>query len=51
MPDMSGLFGPTQMPGPGGPLPQGGGNQFVASDPDMLLKAIYEAYPHPEIAR
>lgn len=51
MPSMEGLFGASQVPGPGGPLPPDAGRQFVPQDPDMLLKAIYQAYPHPEIAR
>lgn len=48
MPSVEGLFAPSAMPGPGGPAPD---NSFVPEDPDMLLKAIYQAYPHPEIAR
>ena len=43
------LFGPTEMPGPGGPRPAG--NSFIPADPDLLLKAIYQAFPHPEIRR
>ena len=51
MPSTEGLFAPSAIPGPGGPLPPDAGNKFVANDPDMLLRAIYQAYPHPEIAR
>ncbi len=42
------LFGPTTQPGPGGPR---GPTSFIADDPDLLLKTIYQAYPHPEIRR
>ncbi len=43
------LFGPTTQPGPGGPRPTG--NSFIPPDPDLLLKTIYQAFPHPEIRR
>ena len=43
------LFGPSNQPGPGGP--RQGGNNFIAADPDLLLKTIYQAFPHPEIRR
>ena len=43
------LFGPTTQPGPGGP--RAAGNSFIPADPDLLLKAIYQAFPHPEIRR
>ena len=42
------LFGPTEMPGPGGPR---GPRNFIPDDPDLLLKVIYQTYPHPEIRR
>ncbi len=42
------LFGPTEMPGPGGPR---GPANFIPEDPDLLLKVIYQTYPHPEIRR
>lgn len=42
------LFGPTTQPGPGGPR---GPRNFIPDDPDLLLKMIYQAYPHPEIRR
>lgn len=48
MPDIDGLFAPSTRPGPGGPAPT---RQYVPDDPNLLLKAIYEAFPHPEIAR
>jgi hypothetical protein len=48
MPDPNRLFAPSNRPGPGGPAPQ---RQFIPEDPNMLLKAIYQAFPHPEIAR
>lgn len=43
------LFAPTGVPGPGGPRPTG--NSFIPPDPDLLLKTIYQAFPHPEIRR
>ena len=42
------LFAPTTQPGPGGPR---GGPSFIPADPDLLLKTIYQAFPHPEIRR
>lgn len=48
MPSMDGLFAPSAIPGSGGPAPD---NSFISQDPDMLMRAIYQAYPHPEIAR
>ena len=48
MPSTEGLFAPSNIPGPGGPAPD---RSFIPEDPDMLMRAIYQAYPHPEIAR
>ncbi len=42
------LFAPTGIPGPGGPRAP---RDFIADDPDLLLKLIYQSYPHPEIRR
>lgn len=42
------LFAPTAIPGPGGPR---AARDFIADDPDLLLKLIYQSYPHPEIRR
>ncbi len=48
------LFAPSGHPGepiqagiPGGPGGQGG--QMLENDPDDLLRAIYQAYPHDDI--
>jgi nucleoid-associated protein YgaU len=44
-------FGPTARPGE--PVTRGlpGTNQIVADDPDVLLRALYAVYPHPDIQR
>lgn len=42
------LFGPSTIAGPGGPRAP---RSFVPEDPDLLLKLIYQSYPHPEIRR
>lgn len=42
------LFGASTIAGPGGPRAP---RSFVPDDPDLLLKMIYQAYPHPEIRR
>lgn len=48
---VEGAFGPTRQPEMG---PQSQGNVPVEQppeDPDALLRAIYRAYPHPDIER
>jgi hypothetical protein len=46
--DPQALFAPSGQPGPGGPRPD---RNFIPDDPDLLLKVIYQTYPHPEIRR
>ena len=45
------IFGPTGRPNE--PVTQGLGNQGLINpdDPDMMLKAIYQVFPHPSLAR
>lgn len=45
------LFAPTARPGESNLAGLGQGNDFIADDPDLLLKAIYTVYPHPDILR
>lgn len=52
-----GVFGPTRRPGEaptaGMPFGPGPGPQQPAlpEDPDMLLRALVQAYPHPDLVR
>ena len=49
-PPAAGVFGPTQRPGE--PISTGlGGGMIVPEDPDVLLRALWQVYPHPDIAR
>jgi len=48
MPNVDSLFAPTTTPGGPQPAPA---RSFVPEDPDLMLRAIYQAYPHPEIRR
>lgn len=46
------VFGPSQRPAaPRGMPQQEMGPDILPEDPDMLLRAIYRQYPHPDIAR
>lgn len=49
--DFTGLRGPTQLPD----VPVGHGidqpPRIIPRDPDAMLRAIYQMYPHPDIAR
>ena len=47
---MNGILGPTRRPSE--PVNAGLGEpRIFPRDPDMLLRAIYQQYPHPDIAR
>jgi len=57
---VEGAFGPTRAsnepitagaPMGEGPGPSAGQQNPLMNDPDMMLRAIYRAYPHPDIAR
>ena len=47
------VFGPTARPGEpitaGAPLGAGPNGSMLPDDPDAQLRALYEAYPHPDL--
>lgn len=49
----NGILGPTQRPTEPvtAGLPSGPDRQIFPDDPDQLLRAIYQRYPHPDIGR